>query len=102
MVRPSLGDLWHSVSGWAGDSQQPALSGARLYENGTKEIKTEATMDVAEKTQAVTITKLTQHIGAEATGVDLRDPVDEATRQCLYDAVVDNVVLVIRGSNFPP
>lgn len=46
------------------------------------------------------ITKIKEHIGAEVTGIDLRQPVDAATRQRLYDAVVDNVVLVIRGQEF--
>ena len=31
------------------------------------------------------------------TGIDLAHPVDDATRKKLYDAVVENVVLVIRG-----
>jgi taurine dioxygenase len=42
------------------------------------------------------ITKIKEHIGAEVTGVDLSQPIDEATRQRLYDAAVDNVALVIR------
>jgi taurine dioxygenase len=42
------------------------------------------------------ITKIKEHIGAEVTGVDLSRPIDEATRQRLYDAAVDNVALVIR------
>jgi taurine dioxygenase len=43
------------------------------------------------------ITKVKEHIGAIATGVDLAKPIDAATRQKLYDAVVENVVLAIRG-----
>ena len=54
-------------------------------------------MEVLAETSALKITKLKEHIGAQATGVDLREPIDEATRKRLYDAVVDNVVLVIRG-----
>ena len=46
------------------------------------------------------ITKLSEHIGAEVTGIDLREPIDEATRKRLYDAAVDNVALVIRDQQF--
>lgn len=47
--------------------------------------------------QAMTLTKVKEHIGAIVTGIDLARPVDAATRKKLYDAVVENVVLVIRG-----
>src|SRR5687768_500824 len=47
--------------------------------------------------QTLTITKVKQHIGAIVTGIDLAQPVDAATRKKLYDAAVENVVLVIRG-----
>ena len=47
--------------------------------------------------QQMQITKVKEHIGAIVTGIDLAQPVDEATRKRLYDAVVENVVLVIRG-----
>jgi taurine dioxygenase len=47
--------------------------------------------------QALKIEKVKEHIGAIVTGIDLARPIDGATRQALYDAVVDNVVLVIRG-----
>ena len=43
------------------------------------------------------ITKVKDHIGAIVTGIDLAQPVVEATRKKLYDAAVENVVLVIRG-----
>jgi alpha-ketoglutarate-dependent taurine dioxygenase len=46
------------------------------------------------------ITKIKEHIGAEVTGIDLTAPIEEATRQRLYDALVDNVALVIRGQKF--
>lgn len=46
------------------------------------------------------ITRIKEHIGAEATDIDLREPIDAPTRQRLYDALVDNVVLVIRGQKF--
>jgi taurine dioxygenase len=54
---------------------------------------------VAEE-QTLKIRKIKEHIGAEATGIDLRNPIDETTRARLYDALVDNVVLVIRGQEF--
>ncbi|HTP94988.1 MAG TPA: TauD/TfdA family dioxygenase [Burkholderiales bacterium] len=47
--------------------------------------------------ESMKITKVKQHIGAIVTGIDLSKPLDPATRKKLYDAVVENVVLVIRG-----
>lgn len=52
--------------------------------------------------QALQIRKIKEHVGAEVTGIDLREPVDEETRQRLYDALVDNVALVIRDQHFTP
>jgi taurine dioxygenase len=46
------------------------------------------------------ISKIKEHIAAQAQGIDLREPVDEETRRRLYDAVVDNVALVIRDQSF--
>jgi taurine dioxygenase len=57
--------------------------------------------DLSQKTM-LTVNKLSEHIGAEVTGIDLRQPVDEATRQQLYDALVDNIALVIRDQQFTP
>ena len=48
------------------------------------------------------VTKLSPHIAAEVTGIDLREPVDEETRRRLNSAVVDNVALVIRDQRFTP
>ena len=48
------------------------------------------------------ITKLSEHIGAEVTGIDLTQPVDEETRRGLNQAVVDNIALVIRDQKFTP
>ncbi len=42
------------------------------------------------------IAKLTPHIGAEVTGIDLTQPIDAATRQALNAAAVENIALVIR------
>src|SRR3954452_5103158 len=47
--------------------------------------------------QAMQITKVKEHIGAIVTGIDLAQPIDGATQKKLYDALVENVVLVIRG-----
>ena len=48
------------------------------------------------------ISKLSDHIGAVVTGIDLRKPIDEATRKRLEAALVENVALVIRGQDFTP
>ncbi len=48
------------------------------------------------------VTKLSANIGAEVTGVDLRNPVDDETRRRLNAAVVENVALVIRDQDFTP
>ena len=48
------------------------------------------------------VTRLGQHIGAEVTGVDLRNPVDGETRSTLNAAVVENVALVVRDQDFTP
>ena len=48
------------------------------------------------------VTRLGQHIGAEVTGVDLRNPVDGETRRALNAAVVENVALVVRDQDFTP
>ena len=47
--------------------------------------------------QTMKITKVKEHIGAIVTGIDLAQPVDAHAQKKLYDAVVENVVLVIRG-----
>ena len=47
--------------------------------------------------QSMQIAKVKEHIGAIVTGIDLARPVDAATQKQLYAALVENVVLVIRG-----
>jgi alpha-ketoglutarate-dependent taurine dioxygenase len=42
------------------------------------------------------ITKIKEHIGAEVTGIDLREPLDADTRQRLNAAAAEHVALVIR------
>ncbi len=49
-----------------------------------------------------TITPLLEHTGAEARGIDLTRPVDEATRARLYQAFVDHSVLVFRDQHLTP
>ncbi len=48
------------------------------------------------------VTPLSEHIGAEVTGVDLRKPIDDETRRALNAAVVQHVALVIRDQAFTP
>jgi len=43
------------------------------------------------------VTKIKEHIGAIVTGIDLAQAVDAPTQKTLYDAAIENVVLVIRG-----
>ncbi len=49
-----------------------------------------------------TITPLTEHTGAEVRGVDLREPIDDATHAALNRAFVNHHVLVIRGQEYMP
>lgn len=51
---------------------------------------------------SIRIRKLTEHIGAEVTGVDLTKPVDEKTKRLLNDAMVEHIALVIRDQEFTP
>jgi taurine dioxygenase len=48
------------------------------------------------------VTRLTPHIGAEVTGIDLRDKIDAETQRRLNAAVVEHVALVIRDQDFAP
>jgi len=48
-------------------------------------------------TQTMRVMKIKEHIGAIVTGIDLAQPIDAHAQKKLYDAVVENVVLVIRG-----
>ncbi|MGA3402416.1 MAG: TauD/TfdA family dioxygenase [Acetobacteraceae bacterium] len=49
-----------------------------------------------------TITPLTEHTGAEVRGIDLREPLDEATHAALNRAFVNHHVLVIRDQEYTP
>jgi taurine dioxygenase len=57
-------------------------------------------MEMLAKAETMKVTKLKEHIGAEVTGIDLREPIDAATRQRLNDVVAEHVVMVIRGQKF--
>lgn len=57
-------------------------------------------MNVIVKNPKMKVAKLSQYFGAEITGIDLRNPVDDATRQQLVDILEENVALVIRGQEF--
>ena len=48
----------------------------------------------------VKVRKLTEHIGAEVTGIDLSKPVDAETKRRLNEALVQNIALVIKNQNF--
>jgi taurine dioxygenase len=50
----------------------------------------------------VTISKLTEHTGAEVRGIDLTAGIDPETREQLNQAFVDRSVLVIRGQTLSP
>ena len=48
------------------------------------------------------VTPLAEHIGAEVTDIDLREPIDARDRAKLHAAAVENVALVIRNQEFTP
>ncbi len=50
----------------------------------------------------LTVKPLTRILGAEATGVDLSQPLDSATGRALYDAWIEHAVLVIRNQRLTP
>ena len=51
---------------------------------------------------AFTLKRLSPKLGAEVTGVDLANPLDDATRRALHDAWIEHAVLVIRDQNLTP
>ena len=51
---------------------------------------------------AIRIERLAPALGAEATGIDLSQPVDEETRGRLYAAWIEHAVLVIRDQKLSP
>ncbi|MBL25697.1 MAG: hypothetical protein CMM48_17580 [Rhodospirillaceae bacterium] len=48
------------------------------------------------------IGKLREHIGAEITGIDLKQKLDQDTKDRLNQALTDHIVLVIRDQKFEP
>ena len=57
-------------------------------------------MDVMTKSR-FDVVPLTQHIGAEIRGIDLRAPLDPDTIRDIYRAWLDHVVLVFRNQIEP-
>lgn len=49
-----------------------------------------------------TITKLSDHTGAEVVGIDLTGPVDEGAKRAMNQAFVDHSVLVVRNQSLAP
>jgi taurine dioxygenase len=48
----------------------------------------------------IDVVPLSQHIGAEIRGIDLRDQLDADTVQAIHQAWLDHVVLLFRGQSF--
>lgn len=48
------------------------------------------------------ITKIQEHLGAEITGIDLRQPMHPPAVQMLHDAIVENIAVVVRDQQFEP
>ena len=57
-------------------------------------------MTVTVAARTMNIAKLSPHVGAEVTGVDLTRPLDAETRRLLNAAIVENVCLVVRDQHF--
>jgi alpha-ketoglutarate-dependent taurine dioxygenase len=51
---------------------------------------------------ALRLEKLGDVLGIAAEGVDLNRPLDAATAEALHDALLENLVLCIRGQSLPP
>ena len=54
------------------------------------------------KNRTIEVTPLTRHIGAEVRGVDLREPLDDATYEDVHQALMDHLVLFFREQNISP
>jgi taurine dioxygenase len=59
-------------------------------------------MNVLAKEPTIKIEKIKDHVGAIITGVDLTRPMDDDTFRTVYDALLDNVAIVIRGNRLTP
>ena len=51
---------------------------------------------------AIAIKKLTPAIGAEISGIDLNAPMDTATEDAIYRALIDNLVIFFRDQDITP
>lgn len=49
--------------------------------------------------ESIVVRKLTPHIGAEITGVDLREPLSDEVFKRIYDAWIENLVLFFRDQD---
>jgi taurine dioxygenase len=52
--------------------------------------------------QRIRIDKITTHIGAEISGVDLSQPLDEESFRQVHDALMDNLVIFFRDQKITP
>jgi taurine dioxygenase len=59
-------------------------------------------MTTPQAKQSFTVTPIKPNIGAEITGIDLTKPIDEQTRQALYNAIVDNIAVVFKNQHLNP
>ncbi|MDA0664766.1 MAG: TauD/TfdA family dioxygenase [Proteobacteria bacterium] len=59
-------------------------------------------MNVLAREPAIKVQKLKDHVGAIITGVDLTKPMDKATFDTVYDALLENVAVAIRGNILTP
>ena len=48
------------------------------------------------------VTKITPMIGAEVTGIDLSGPLDGEVQEALYEALLENLVIFLRGAEITP
>lgn len=51
---------------------------------------------------AVKVTPLTRAIGAEVSGVDLSRPLDDATCEAIYHALIEHLVIFFRDQDITP
>ena len=54
------------------------------------------------QTQQITVTPLTTSIGAELGGIDLGQPLTDSTMNTIYRALIDHLVIFVRGQEITP
>ena len=59
-------------------------------------------MSALTEDQGLQIRPISKYIGAEVTGVDLTQSIDEGTRRALRNALVENIAIVIPDQHFTP